>query len=126
MKEFHPLNDLEVSLLAAKENEISLETFVRQLVRSDLALPTAKEVQSDGSGFEPIIFDKQGSSMLSAFTDKVRVSQLAHIARYCLVMNGLELLRRIPPRYGLVINPGLDVGFELSSEGIAEILKEMG
>jgi hypothetical protein len=126
MKEFHPLNDLESSLLVAKGNGISIETFVQQLVRSDLALPTAKEVQGDGSGFEPILFDKQGINMLAAFTDKTRVSQLAHIAGYCLVMNGLEVLRRIPSGYGLVINPGLDVGFELSSEGIAEILKEMG
>lgn len=125
MKKFHPLNDFETSLLGASENALSIELFVRMLVNSDLALPCAKEVQRDGSGFEPILFDKHGTSMISAFSDKSRISQLAHIARYCLVMNGLEVLRRIPSGYGLVINPGLDVGFEISPEGIAQIIKDM-
>lgn len=125
MKKFHPLNDFESSLLVASENGLSIEMFVRGLLISDLALPCAKEVQSDGSGFEPILFNKHGTNMISAFSDKTRISQLAHIAQYCLVMNGLEALRRIPSGYGLVINPGLDVGFELSPEGIAQIIKDM-
>ena len=121
MEKFNPLNDFEWSLLAAKENKISVEIFLQKFVRSILALP-----QEDGSGFEPVLFDKIGISMLAAFTDKTRASYLSDIARYCLEMNGLEVLRRIPPGYGLVVNPGFGVGFELSPEGIAEIVKDMG
>lgn len=126
MNEFLPLNELEFGLLAAKCNEISISEFVRKLVASDLALPTAAEVQEDGTGFVPILFDKQGTKMLAAFTDKVRASQLEHVAKYCLVMNGLSVLRRVPPSYGLVINPGLEVGFELSADGIVEIVRDLG
>ncbi len=122
MKKFLPMNELESSLLAVKHDEIPVSEFIRQLVSSDLALPTAKEVQEDGSGFEPIFFEKQGTRMLAVFTDKARASQLTHVAKYCLVMNGLEVLRRMPPENGIVVNPGLKVGFELSREGIAQIV----
>jgi len=125
MREFNPLNELEWSLLAAKENKISVEIFLRQLARSVLALPTAKEVQEDGSGFEPVFFNKLGTSMLAVFTDKTRVSLFVNIAGYCLLMNGLEVLRRMPPGCGLVVNPGLVVGFELPPEGIAKIVQDM-
>ena len=107
MNEFFPLNELEFRLFAAKRNEISVIEFIRELVSSDLALPTAKEVQEDGSGFMPILFDKHDTKMLAVLTDKARVSQLEHVAKYCLVMNGLNILRRIPAGCGLVVNPGL-------------------
>ena len=126
MKKFNPLNELEWSLLAAQENKISVEIFLQKFVRSVLVLPAAKNVLEDGSGFEPVLFDKLGTNMLAAFADKTRASHLADIARYCLEMNGLEVLRRIPPGYGLVVNPGFGVGLELSPEGIAEIVKDMG
>ncbi|KQZ34578.1 hypothetical protein ASD92_09885 [Massilia sp. Root1485] len=111
-------------MLAAQEKRIPVEEFIRQLVASNIALPSAVEVQENGSGFQPIIFDKLGTKMLAIFTDKARVTQLEHIAKYCLVMNALEMLRRIPSGYGIVINPGLNVGLELSPDGIAEIVKD--
>lgn len=96
MDEFLPLNDFKFQLLAAKRNEIFVVEFVKKLLSSDLAPPTAEEVQEDGSGFIPVFFDNDGSKMLAVFTDKVRVSQSNDVAKYSLVMNGLSVLRRIP------------------------------
>lgn len=126
MKMFEPRNELEASLLSAKNQEIPVPTFLRQLTQSDLALPSATEVKDDGTGFSPIIYDKQGTKMLGVFTDKTRIGELNHIAQYCLTMNGLQVLRRIPSGYGLVINPGLEVGLDLSPDGILRIVKDMG
>jgi hypothetical protein len=125
MNKFLPLNNLESSLLAAKRTEISIGEFVQKLISSDLVMPTAKEVQADGSEFEPVLFDKNGTKMLALFTDKERVKQVGHIAKYCLVMKGLDVLRRIPLGHGVVVNPGLDVGFELSPEGVVKIVNDM-
>jgi hypothetical protein len=124
MSEFVPLNDLESSLVAAQGKKITIEAFIRQLLECDLALPTANEVQNDGAGFQPILFEKQGTNMLAAFTDKSRALQLSHVATYCMVMNALEVLRRIPQGYGVVINPGFTVGLELSPDGIAQIVRD--
>lgn len=122
---FTPLNVLEASLLSAKIDEISVESFIVEFINSDLALPSATEVMEDGAGFEPILYDKLGTKMLAAFTDKTRIGELVKIAKYCLVMNALQVLRRIPLGYGLVLNPGHEVGLELSSDGIAQIIKDM-
>jgi hypothetical protein len=126
MNEFSPLNKLESMLLAAKQGRVPVNEFLQQLWSSEIALPTANEVEMDGFGFAPIFFDKEGVSMLAAFTSKDRVGQLAAIAKYCMVMNGGEVLRRMPKGHGLVVNPGLHVGFEISPSGIAEIVSEYG
>lgn len=103
-----------------------MTTFLQRLIHSDLALPSATEVKEDGTGFNPILYEKQGTKMVAAFTDKARIGELIHIAEYCLMMNGLQVLRRIPLGYGLVINPGLEIGLELSPNGIMQIIKDMG
>jgi hypothetical protein len=126
MEIFIPQNNLELRLLQAKEKIISEDVFVKELINSDLAMPSATEVKDDGTGFQPILFDKHGVNMLAAFTDKGRIGELRSMAKYCLTMNGMQVLRRIPPGCGLVLNPGGAVGIELSQEGIVQIIKDMG
>lgn len=126
MEEFVSLNELESKLVAAKQGRVPVGDFVHQLLSSEIALPTASEVQADGSGFEPVLFDNEGVRMLAAFTARDRVTELGQIAKFCLMIKGADILRRIPKGYGLVVNPGLKVGFEISPQGISEILDEFG
>lgn len=125
MSAFTPLNDLEKDLVAARENRISIEDFLGHLARSNLALPSAGHVEPDGSGFMPVVFDKDGTGMLAAFTDKTRAVQMSSIATHCALMNAGILFQRMRPDHGLVINPGLEFGLELSPQGIAQIVKAM-
>jgi hypothetical protein len=124
MNTFSPINQLELKLADAKLGRITSNEFVRQLWLSDIALPTATEVFSDGSGFTPVLFDKNGTTMLAAFTAKERIGQLVDIAKFCMVMKGSDLLLRMPKGFGLVVNPGLELGFEVSPSGIREIVGE--
>jgi len=125
MSAFTPLNDLEKSLVDARENRISIEDFLGHLARSNLALPSAGHVEPDGSGFQPVVFDKDGTGLLAAFTDKTRAVQMSSIATHCATMNAAVLFQRMRPDHGLVINPGLDVGLELSPQAIALIVQAM-
>jgi hypothetical protein len=124
MKKFSPINDLELALIAARHGEISVDVFLATLIGAELALPTTAEVKQDGSGFNPVFFEKEGIKMLSAFSDVSRCTQLEHLARYSLVMSGLDVLRRMPPGIGLVINPGFSEGLELSPTRISEIVRD--
>lgn len=124
MQEFQPLNKFEASLLARMRNYIPADEFVRVLLSSDLVVPTASEVQGDGSGFTPVTFERNGTSMLALFSAKERALEVKHLAKFCVVMEGYEVLRRMPKAVGIVVNPGLSVGFELTPAGIAEILSE--
>lgn len=126
MKGFRPLNDFELALEQAQGGHLGVPELMRALLSSELAVPSAEEVMADGSGFSPLLFNKKGVQMLACFSDKSRVSEFADMAPYCLVMQGRELLRRMPPGYGLVINPGLAVGFDMTPDGILRLLSETG
>lgn len=126
MKEFRPVNDFENTLLRAQRGEMPLGSFFRMLVGSRLAVASGQEVKADGSGFQPLLFDKEGVQMVAAFTDKCRLSIFSEKAPFCLEIDGIELLKRMPSDYGLVINPGYEVGLDISPSGIKEIVNDFG
>lgn len=115
---------LEETITNARAGVVPMSALARAIMDADLALPSAEEVRADGSGFEPLFFDKEGTGMLVAFTNKSYALQYAKVASYCLVMKGKDVLRRLPHQYGLVINPGRDIGFDISPEGIQKMLND--
>ena len=120
-------NRLEYTIVQAKLGKEPMTNLVRELVSSTLSVPSAQEVTADGAGFLPLFFDKNGVGMLAAFTDKSRVTLLGDKVRYCIEMKGIDLLRRIPKEYGLVLNPGgTDVGIDIAPAGIASIVRDFG
>lgn len=123
-KDFSPLNDFEIKLTKAQRGEVSVSELLKSLIAADLALPSASAVQEDWAGFEPLLFNKNNVSMLACFSAKERLADYSNITPYCLAIKGKELLRRLPAGYGLVINPGHRVGFDISPEGIAKIVAD--
>ncbi|WP_196297808.1 SseB family protein [Xanthomonas albilineans] len=118
------MNDLERALISAKAGILSISEFVATLLVSELVVPSTTEIQPDGSGLTPLFFDNKGVGMLVAFTEKSRISEFTKMAGYCLEVKAFDLLKRIPVEYGVVINPGCDVGFDISPNGIREIIKD--
>jgi hypothetical protein len=94
-------------------------------MEAELAIPSAADVLEDGSGFQPLLFKKEAVQMLACFTDRSRIGEYAEIAPYCLTMKGRELLERIPQGFGVVVNPGWSVGFDISPEGIERVLRDL-
>jgi hypothetical protein len=125
MTAFTPLNDFEAALVEARSGRLPVQKLLYQLADADVAVPSAGEVHEDGSGFQPLLFPKEGVPMLACFTDKSRIGEFAEVAPYCLVMKGRDLLRRMPPDHGLVVNPGGTVGFDMPPEGIARFVQEL-
>lgn len=121
-----PQNELERVLLRAKERTIPLDSFLSLLLASDLFIPSRSEVQADSSGFVPLIFDRHGIPMTAVFTVAARVLIYQHEAKYFLKMNGRELLARMPPDYGIVVNPGHQLGLEILPHGVKQIVRDLG
>jgi hypothetical protein len=121
-----PLNDLETVLLQARAGEVPVSRLMQMLVEAELAVPSAGEVMPDGGGFRPVLFPKEQVQMLAAFTDRSRIGTLTDLAPYCLTMKGRDLLKRMPPGCGIVINPGSTVGFDIAPDGIRRILDDFG
>lgn len=98
--------------------------FLRLFSESDISVPNVAEVMPDGSGFQPLLFDKEGVQMVACFTAMARSGPFVDQAPYALTIKGGEFLRRIPGGYGLVVNPGQSVGFDVSPDGLAKLVEE--
>jgi hypothetical protein len=122
--EFVPLNAIERTLIKAMAAEISLQEFLQTFVSSEVVLPSATEVQSDGRGLSPLIYDKSGYQMVAIFTHLDRARHCESVAPYSLVLGGRDLLVRIPPGFGIVVNPGFLVGFDISPNSIGQIKQD--
>ncbi len=117
-------NDLENKLVKAHKKEIVFSDFLELFLMADVFVPSASEVMPDGSGMEPLLFNKQDVRMLGVFTAISKLSLFKDKAPFCLTMKVKDLLARLPPDSGLVVNPGYDIGFDLPPDGIQSILND--
>ncbi|WP_445234387.1 SseB family protein [Duganella rhizosphaerae] len=124
MKEFLPQNDLEIAMLKAKSALLPGSELMRAFVNARLIVPSGASVAANGEGFQPLQFAKETVQMLACFSTSERIGEYADMAPYYLEMTGRQLLQRLPPEYGVVINPGWPVGFDISPQGVAKILAD--
>lgn len=124
MNDLTPLTPIEALLQSAMDGKTPIGAFMKAFVASDVVLLTGSLVTPDGSGFDPLLFDKQGTLHVAVFTHMERVGFHSQQAPHTIRMQMLEVLKRVPGGYGLVVNPGTSLGLELSPAGIGEILKD--
>ncbi len=124
MKELPPQTPIETLLRTAMDGKLPIRAFMQDFVASEVVLLTGSLVTADGSGFDPLLFDKQGVLHVAVFTDMARVGYFPQQAPHNIRMLMLEVLRRVPGGYGVVINPGTTLGFEIAPAGVLEILKD--
>ncbi|MEN4939780.1 SseB family protein [Stenotrophomonas sp. TWI1151] len=124
MNDAAPQTPIETLLKTAMDGQLPIGLFMKAFVASEVVLLTGSLVTPDGSGFDPLLFDKQGVLHVSVFTDMSRVGVHSQQAPHTIRMLMLEVLRRVPGGYGVVINPGTSLGFEISPSGVGEILKD--
>ncbi|HDS0921982.1 TPA: SseB family protein [Stenotrophomonas maltophilia] len=124
MTELAPQTPIEILLQSAMDGKTPIGAFMKAFVASDVVLLTGSLVTPDGSGFDPLLFDKQGTLHVAVFTHMERVGFHSQQAPHTIRMQMLEVLKRVPGGYGVVVNPGTSLGMELSPAGIGEILKD--
>ncbi len=124
MTELPPQTPIETLLQSAMEGKTPIAAFMKAFVASEVVLLTGSLVTPDGSGFDPLLFDKQGTLHVAVFTHMARVGFHSQQAPHTLQMRMLDVLKRVPGGYGVVVNPGTSLGLELSPAGIGEILKD--
>jgi len=124
MNDLSPLTPIEALLQSAMDGKTPIGAFMKAFVASDVVLLTGSLVTPDGSGFDPLLFDKQGTLHVAVFTHMERVGFHSQQAPHTIRMQMLEVLKRVPGGYGVVVNPGTSLGLELSPAGIGAILKD--
>lgn len=123
---FMPENEVERLLLQAKAGTAPVEEFLRKLAMATLFVSSTREVTEDGNGFMPLLFERDGVPLAAVFTAPSRAIPYSDKARYGLSMNGLEVFKRMPAGYGVVINPGHTATSEITPDGLKNIIRDFG
>lgn len=119
-----PLNDLEACLFESQTGSKSMSDFLRMLVDADLFMVSAEPVNAGAKGIHPLFFDRDGILMASVFTEISRANRVMSTVKSIVKLKGRYLFRSVPSGYGIVINPGFDVGMELLPDGLSEVVNK--
>ncbi len=119
---FEPHNQLEASLINSQNGKISFASFIVQMLKSEVFVLSNEEVI--GTSFNLIHYERSGEVYLAVFTSLERTLRPSQQNPYCLAIRGSELLKRMAPHVGMVLNPGWTVGFELPASGLEGIRRD--
>ena len=116
-----PKNDLEAALFKGSAGSAT-EVFLAQLLRSIIFVPSSTEVQADGRGLVPIVYDRAGVKMVAAFTDMDRIEpRQLELAKFCLQIEASWFIKNMPPEMGVVLLAGHGRGCELMPHALADL-----
>jgi SseB protein N-terminal domain len=120
---FEPESDIERRILDVQAGRYSADALMREMAECDLFIPSQGEVQQDGRGFVPVLVDQAGMPLVTVFTALSRHSR--DIAETVLKATGRAFFRRLPPGYGVIINPGYDAQLLLPPDGVAMLKQDL-
>lgn len=124
MSDFTPETEIEHRIVAAMAGEIDSDALMRELAAADIFIPSDTPLQSDGSGFSPVLLeDQDGTAFVAVFTAQSRTKDLAPHGMQAL---GAHFIRRIPAGYGMLVNPGTDAQIFLPPDGVTALKADLG
>lgn len=97
------------------------EEVAPSFLRNVVVVPSGGPVAERFEGFVPVLYDRAGVPMLAVFSSLARARAVSDVAKRAMTMPGRELVAMMPESYGVVVNPGSAVGFELPPEGVAKV-----
>lgn len=127
---FEPRNTLEQQLLAAQEGQLEADDFVRVLLDSQVFIPIKDDIgiggfQASTRGLPLSIKTEDGIDILILFTspDRARPFVLDHPGYEDggILEDFRWVLDKMGTGYGIVLNPGCEVGFDLAPEMVQKI-----
>jgi hypothetical protein len=125
LQEFKPENELENAIADTRKGVRQVADLMRIIARSNLFISSKGEVQSDFSGFDPLLFEMDGNPFVGIFSSLSRPGLHSHMAEYVLQMNGKEFFQRMPESYGVILNPGYVSQLIIPPAGVAEFRKDL-
>jgi hypothetical protein len=120
---FQAETDIEHQIVKARDGDLPGDELMLQMADTTLYIPSTAEVQTDGSGFTPVLMDQEGSPLVVVFTAMSR--QPKDMAGYMVQVNGRQFFLRLPAGYGVVFNPGYDAQMLLPPQGAAALKEDL-
>jgi len=120
---FAPQTMIEHRILAAQNGELSGDALLREIAASNLYIPSHDDVQEDGSRFQPVLLDMEGQPFVAVYTALARVPK--GLPPYLLQTIGTYFFLRLPPGYGVMVNPGYDAQMLVPAHGVAALQQDL-
>jgi hypothetical protein len=80
-------------------------------------------VQEDGSRFQPVLLEMEGEPYVAVYTALSRAPK--DMAPYLLQAVGSYFFLRLPPGYGVIVNPGYATQLLLPPHGAAALKEDL-
>lgn len=120
---FTPETPIEHRIVAAQNGELSGDALLHEIAASNLYIPSRDEVREDGSGFQPVLLEMDGQPYVAVYTALARAPKDS--ASYLLQAVGSYFFLRLPPGYGVMINPGYAAEMLVPAHGIAALQQDL-
>jgi hypothetical protein len=120
---FAPETPIEHRILAAQRGELSGDALLREIAAANLYIPSRDEVQEDGSRFQPVLLEMEGEPYVAVYTALSRAPKT--MAPYLLQTVGTYFFLRLPPGYGVMINPGYAAQMLVPAHGVAAFQQDL-
>ncbi len=128
MSTFIPENDLEKKIIQAQNGEISAEQFLRDMLVMQVFMPI--QDKSGIGGFQdsqqavPLSVKDDEGEMIILFTSPERAKEF--VKDYPGFGGGLLedfnwIIEKIGGGYGVILNPGYEIGLELEANMLAQL-----
>lgn len=132
---FEPRNELEKSLLAAQDEEISSDDLLNILMNSQVFMPVQDEKPAlfnnkHPTRAQPLVLTTEDSTpILVLFSSPERAKDF--IGDYPGFGGGIVteftwVLEKMGRDFGIALNPGLDVGFDMEPQTVNELVDSLG
>lgn len=131
---FEPKNELEKQLQCALDGSVSGDDFMHYLMDAQVFMPVEDEANQI-KGFQRstraqplVVEDETGTQVLVLFTSPERAK--AFVENHPGYGGGLLtefawVLRKMGAPAGIALNPGLDAGFDLEPEMVADLMANL-
>lgn len=127
-----PFNDLERILEQAHQGVVPVEAFLNALVKERVYMLIDKEIPAGGkwdNSIRPMVLTNlEGAPLFALFTAPERAEvwpERFEEFQYQVQIDFLWLLERMAPSAGLVVNPGWQLGMELSAQGLTTLRQQI-
>jgi|GEM_PF-1276458 len=125
LEKFIPENEFEEGIQRAKLQLLPASDLLKKLVSMDVFISSVTEIQQDGSGFTPLLVGSNEQPLVSIFSSINRPTLHRERASYILKMPGDEFILRLPPNYGVIVNPGYESQLVIAPQTASQLAEEL-
>lgn len=114
--------DLTDAVQATRAGSLDFRGLLGVFVGAQVVVPSGASLQDGRGAFQPVTYAVGSVVYVAVFTTLDRATALGDMAPYATTMTGLDVLRRVRPGGGIVVDPGSEDGFQIDPEIVESIV----